>query len=400
MKTAVVTFALMAVAAVASAQMGMPDAKQMSGMPLPVGDITPGTVTVRVVRGDVSNTIPGQNVELTINGETRTAKTDDAGRATFEGLKIGAMATVRAVVGHETLDSQEFQVPPQGGIRVMLVATDPNAAKAAEEAAKNAAAEAQPGTVSLGTQSRIHIELNEEAADVYYLLDIVNAGRTPVQPKAPFELQLPSAATASTVLEGSSPNATAAGRKVTVRGPFKAGGTVVQVAYRLPYSGGKLEFNQAFPAAFDAPVLSVTKKLPGVSLSSTAFHDAREVPSEGQVVLVAHAKATPANTALDVRVDGVPSHPAWPRYIAVALAVLTLAAGAYGAATGGRRAAEKSSAARQLQNRRDKLLADLATLERRHRSGSVSGGQYDRRRREIIEALERVYGDLDEGAAA
>ena len=44
------------------AQMGMPDAKQMSGMPLPVPDMPAGTVTVRVVRGNVANTIPNQPV--------------------------------------------------------------------------------------------------------------------------------------------------------------------------------------------------------------------------------------------------------------------------------------------------------------------------------------------------
>ncbi len=400
MKAFIATLGILAAAAVTSAQMGMPDARQMSGMPLPVGDMTPGTVTVRVVRGSVSNVVPKQKVELTAGGETKTGQTDESGRATFEGLKIGATVKIRAAVGGETLDSQEFRVPPQGGIRVMLVATDPNAAKEAEEAAKVAAANAEVGTVSLGTQSRIHVELNEDAADVYYLLDIINAARVPVHPKMLFELELPAGSTGSALLEGSSPNATAAGRKVTVRGPFPPGGTVVQVAYRLPYSGGALEFTQAFPAAFDQPVLSITKKVPGVSLRSSVFHNASEMPDEGHLLLVAHAKATAANTPLDVRVEGVPSHPAWPRYLALTLAGLILAAGAWGAATGGHRAAQKSAAVKQLEGRREKLLADLAGLERRHRSGSISDGQYDRRRREIIADLERVYGDLDEGAAA
>ncbi len=400
MKTAIAIVAMLAFTTIAAAQGGMPDAKQMSGMPLPVADLTPGTVSVRVVRGNVSNTIARQKVDLTANGETRTSQTDETGHATFEGLKIGAAVTVRAVVGTETLDSQEFQVPAQGGIRLMLVATDPDAAKDAAEAGKTASAPAQAGAVSLGTQSRIHVELTEEAADVYYLLDIINPAKVPVHPPTVFAFELPPGATGSTVLEGSTPNATAAGRNVTVRGPFKPGSTVLQVAYRLPYSGGKIEFTQPFPAAFESPVISIVKKLPTVSLTSNVFHDAREVPNEGQVVLVAHAKTTPANTPLDVRIDGVPSHPVWPRSLALVLAGLVLAAGAWGAATGGRRAAEKSAAARQLQARRDKLLADLASLERRHRTGSISDGQYGRRRRDIIDDLERVYGDLDEGAAA
>ena len=59
----------------------MPDAKQMSGIPLPVGDLAPGTVTVRVVRGSMANVIPGQVVELTGGPSPLSAKTNDAGRA-------------------------------------------------------------------------------------------------------------------------------------------------------------------------------------------------------------------------------------------------------------------------------------------------------------------------------
>lgn len=400
MKALFAALALLATATFASAQMGMPDARQMSGMPLPMGDMTPGTVTVRVVRGNVSKTIPNQKVELTIGSETRTAQTDESGRATFENLTIGGTVKVRSVVGSETLDSQEFQVPPQGGVRIMLVASDGAAGQQPGQPGAGASAPAQPGAVTLGSQSRIHVELGEESADVYYLLEITNPGKSPVQPTTPFELQLPDDATGSSILEGSSPNATAAGGKVTVRGPFTPGATTVQVAYRLPYSGSGIEFRQGFPAAFDQPLISITRKLPSVNLVSSIFHDAREMVDGGQVLLVAHGRTTPANTPLDVRIEGVPMHPAWPRYVALVLAGLVLVAGAYGAATGSRRVAEKSAAARQLESRREKLLSDLAVLEQRHRSGSVPDGQYDRRRAEIVEALERVYGDLDGSAAA
>src|SRR5687768_356770 len=63
----------------------MPDPKQMSGIPLPVPDVPVGTVTVRVIRGQLTNPLPGQTVELTVAGASRTAQTDDAGRATFTG---------------------------------------------------------------------------------------------------------------------------------------------------------------------------------------------------------------------------------------------------------------------------------------------------------------------------
>jgi hypothetical protein len=43
----------------------MPDPKKISGVPLPVPDVPVGTITVRVVRGQISNILPGQTVELT-----------------------------------------------------------------------------------------------------------------------------------------------------------------------------------------------------------------------------------------------------------------------------------------------------------------------------------------------
>src|SRR5689334_8831466 len=67
----------------------MPDARQMSGVPLPVSDLAPGTVTVRVVRGAITNVIPGQVVELSGGSSTLSAKTNDAGRAEFTGLQPG-----------------------------------------------------------------------------------------------------------------------------------------------------------------------------------------------------------------------------------------------------------------------------------------------------------------------
>ena len=45
---------------VAAAQ--MPDARQMSGIPMPSGDVPAGSVSVRLVRGDLSNNIVGHSV--------------------------------------------------------------------------------------------------------------------------------------------------------------------------------------------------------------------------------------------------------------------------------------------------------------------------------------------------
>ena len=76
----------------------MPDPKQISGIPLPVPDVPVGTVTVRVIKGQLTNPLPGQTVELTVAGASKTAQTDDAGRATFSGLPTGARAKAAVTV--------------------------------------------------------------------------------------------------------------------------------------------------------------------------------------------------------------------------------------------------------------------------------------------------------------
>src|SRR5262249_55508132 len=83
------------------AQIQMPDPKQMSGIPRPDGQMTPGTVTVRLIRGDLSNNITGHPVELHVGDKVQTVKTDDQGRAEFSGLTPGATATAVAEVDGE-----------------------------------------------------------------------------------------------------------------------------------------------------------------------------------------------------------------------------------------------------------------------------------------------------------
>src|SRR5436305_538549 len=106
------------------AQFQMPDAKTMSGIPRPVTDLPDRSISVRVIRGDLSNNIPNQPVELRVGGKTLTVKTDENGRAQFDAVPSGVSVTAATTVDGEKLESQEFPAPARGGIRMMLVATD------------------------------------------------------------------------------------------------------------------------------------------------------------------------------------------------------------------------------------------------------------------------------------
>src|SRR5215468_3941537 len=112
--------------AVVLAQFQMPDPKQMSGIPRPVDDLPSGSISVRLIRGQLSNNITNHPVKLQVGDKTLTVNTDDAGRAQFDKIAPGSTVKATADVDGEHLESQEFAAPPSGGIRLMLVATDPN----------------------------------------------------------------------------------------------------------------------------------------------------------------------------------------------------------------------------------------------------------------------------------
>jgi hypothetical protein len=375
----------------------MPDPKQMSGVPLPTTDIPAGTVTVRVVRGSLSNLVTNQPVELT-GDISKTASTNDAGRAEFAGLKPGSRVKAVTVVDGERLESQEFTLPPQAGIRVMLVATDPGAAARAEQDKQLAQGPARKGIVVLGEQSRFVFEPADEGLTVFNIYQIQNTARTPVEPAVPIIFQLPAGATGAALLEGSSPQATVAGDRVNVNGPFAPGMTLVQFAYTMPYSGGSLTISQRLPAAL-AQVSVVAQKVGELTLSSPQVAQQRDMSAEGQTYILGQGPPLAAGSDITFTFAGLPHAPTWPRNVAVTIACLILLVGAY-AAAGGRHSRGASAERQRLEAERERLFRQLTALEESHRLGDIDSQAHAARRRELIVALERVYAALDEAVAA
>src|SRR5262245_23276139 len=90
------------------------------GKPAPSPDLPTGTVVVRVVDGAITAPVPKLAVTLTNGKRTQTAVTDDAGRAKFENLAVGAGARVKIATKEPTGTSDSFTIPDSGGVRVML----------------------------------------------------------------------------------------------------------------------------------------------------------------------------------------------------------------------------------------------------------------------------------------
>jgi hypothetical protein len=396
-KTFVIFVSLVMSASAVSAQ--MPDPKQMSGIPRPVGDLPVGTVTVRLIRGGFTNPLPGQTVELTGAGmAAKTAKSDESGRAQFDGLNPGTRVKASATIDGERLESQEFDVPSAGGIRLMLVATDAETEKRAEEDRRLAQSAAVPGSVVLGQDSRFVIEVGDEGLNVFNILQITNTARTPVQTAAPLVFELPEGATGAAVLEGSAPNAVSTKGRITVSGPFQPGNTIVQFAYSLPFRSDTLTVRQKLPAQM-MQLTILAQKVGNMHLSSPQMNQHREMSAEGQSYILGRGPAVNAGDTVAFTLSGLPHEAVWPRNLALALAVVVLAAGAF-AARGRGTVPDRAVHRRRLHADRDRLFGQLTALEEERRQGNIDEHRYAARRRELLASLEDVYAQLDEGAAA
>jgi hypothetical protein len=370
----------------------MPDPKEMSGIPRPVTDLPTGHVSVRLIRGQLSNNIQGHPVEMHAGGKVTTVKTDENGRAEFSGVAAGTSVRAVATVDGERLESQEFPWPARDGIRVMLVATLKTAGGPAP------VFQPQPGNVVLGDQTRVIVDHTDGALQIYYILDILNSARTPVQPAEGVVMDMPTGALSTTVLAGA-PQAVARGDRVTISGPFVPGKTPVELAYRVPFDAGEVTIAQKMPLA--VPNLAVLmKNLGDMSLSSPQLPNVQEREFEGERYILAQGPAIAAGGTLSLTFSGLPHHSAVPRRVALSLATLILGLAVW---SGVRKPSPAGNAARvkQLTGKREKIFNELVRLEQQRRAGSVDAPKYAERRPALIAQLERVYRDLDaEGGQA
>jgi hypothetical protein len=372
------------------AQFQMPDAKQMSGIPRPVDDLPPGSISIRLVRGSLSNNITDHPVQLRVGDRVLTVKTDDAGRAQFDKIEAGAVVKASADVDGEHLESPEFQAPSTGGIRMLLVATDKAQAPAtAPDAAP------VPGQVALGGQSRIVIEPGDEVVTLYYLLDISNTARVPVNPPSVFMFDVPREAIGTTIMQGSTDKASVTGGRVRVQGPFPPGHTSLQVACELPAGTGAVDIRQTFPANLEQFAL-IVKKVGDTVVRSPQIARQQEFPASGELYIASTGGAVSAGQTISIEVSGLPHHSGAPRSIALALALGIVALGAWASRPDPAASDAASSERKKLLSRRDKLLSDVVRLEQDRRSGRVSGDRYAPRREQLMATLEQVYATLDD----
>jgi hypothetical protein len=357
----------------ASAQVNMPDPSAIAGQPLPAPELANATVSVRVVRERMGNNVAGQEVTLNVGNSPRRATTDAQGRAQFDGIPPGTVVQATTTVDGEALTSQPFSVPATGGVRVALIAGIATAAAREKAAAEAAAREpARPGVVEIGPESRVVIEFQDDTLTVFYLLEIVNNARTPIDTGGPLLIELPTGAAGASMMQGSSPSASVSGDMLTITGPFAPGVTTAQVGFTLPQAGESITIRQRWPSAM-AQVFVGLEKIGAVQMSSPQLTDTREMTTEGGAVFImgTGGRINPGQE-LVINLSGIPAHSRTPRTVGLALAAQDA----------------------KLRARKDKLLNEVVALERKRRQKALSPAEEAKLQRSTSE-LERVIAALD-----
>jgi len=366
-----------------------PDPRQMSGIPLPDPQLPTGTITVRVIRGQLANNVSDHPVELRQGDNLVTVDTDADGRAQFLTLNAGATVVAATELDGVVIDSQPFTVPAQGGIRLMLVG--------AGDVSDALGTPAESGTVSFGADSRIVVELGEETLSVFYLLDIVNSRSVPVETETTMMLELPPGAISTTVLRESSPQTRSEGRRVTLAGPFAAGTTPLRIAYVMPYSGDLVTIAQPLPVDLEALLLIVEKRGP-MDVSSRQIARRADMNPDGAdsgTYIFAAGPSIAAGQSLSFEVSGLPHHSRLPGLLALAAAFMILTVGVWAGAVTPDAEAD-AGRRRRLETRRERGFDELVKLHQQHQAGKIGAVKYESRRKELLARLERVYDELDE----
>ena len=389
-----IILALAIVLGASAAAQQMPDASQMAGTPLPAPELSTGTVSVRVVRERMGNNIGNHPVTVKAGDRTLNGTTDAQGRATFSAVAPGTAVVVETVVDGETLRSREFTVPTSGGVRIALIA-GLQAAAAKEQAARDEAAKqpARQGIVVFGGESRIIFEFQDDNLQVFYLLDIVNNARTPIDVGEPLYVVFPEGAVGAGAMEGSSTLAVVQGDRLRINGPFPPGTTQVQVGFRLPYNGDTVVLNQQWPAAFEQ-LFVAAEKVGNMQMSSPQFEQTQDANSGGAPFVMAQGGRINAGDTMTITLTGLPHRNTMVRDIGIGVGVLILAVGFWVALTG---RTARATLTHQLTKRKEKLLAELVTLEEQRRQNRIDERRYVTKRQQLMTQLERVMGELDRG---
>jgi hypothetical protein len=342
--------------------------------------LPPGTIAIDLFDGDnqpVSHEMVtlGVLINSIAKGDSRKHMlevTDGRGRVVFSGLETASNIAYRVSSGFQggAFAAPPFQLEQAKAMHVVLhvypVTHDVQQALVVAEVT-------------------VAAEVREDRLQFEEVVNVYNLGRTAWQPEN-VRMALPHGFTALNAQASmSDQRVEEADGAAVLKGTFPPGRHAVDFRWQLPWSGDKdFDFDLGLP-----PHVAVARvMMPAsrdITLIANGFPPAEtRHDTQGQKFVVTERHLRPDDprlTALTIGIHGLPT-PGLGRLFATLLAACVIAAGLLQSISRrSRRAGTDAEAAPSA------LLELLADLERARMTGAVGPKTYERRRREIVQAL-------------
>ena len=245
---------------------------------------------------------------------------------------------------------------------------------------RGASEPARPGVVEIGRESRIILEFQDDNLTVFYLLEIVNNARTPIDIGGPLLIELPTGAAGASMMQGSSPQRQRAWRHADDHRAVRARqDDRRRSASRCRKPAQSLTIAQTVAGGAGAGVRRRREDRRHADVVAAADRHPRDDTRTAQPFIMAHRwpRRTPGDT-LVLNLTGLPAHSQTPRNVGAGAGGADLRVGAWFAFSPAKAHAAQDA---KLHARREKLLNDIVALERKRRQKPLSAAEEARLQR-------------------
>lgn len=348
--------------------------KDARDKPVASTDVTLGILHSSVAKGD--------------SRERKTATADGNGTLRWDNLEFGSGTTYRLSVAHAgaTFANTPFPLSDKAGKRVVLHTYDVTES---------------PDGLLMGMQAMVYMQLREDSIQVEHLFTIYNY--SPQAWLANAEFALPSGFKAFNKPDSMEDIAFEATKEgAALRGTITPGRHDVNFRYQVPLDETEKQTLKLGLPPHVAQMRVIAEASKTMGLSVGGFPPAQKTQNrEGKHVLVTEHQVSRADggvKSVEMTLTGLPT-PGNGRWIAVALGIFSLVGGfAYLLQTRGERDLD-DDAREDLVEAREALLGEIVLLEKMHKKGEIGPKTYARLRAELLDALARIVGMLDEAEA-
>lgn len=356
-----------------------------AGHPLPHQKIEVGRVAAS-----------GRGVEVLLqatggDGHTRFTQVAEGGAG---GAGGGVAAAVVMSRDGLRLGTDGFQVPSTGpGIAVELHALPRSS---------------DPSLISIGAGGRVILQLRDDALGFIETLPLENhSDKLFDAGPGGIEIPLPSEAYGAEGAEGEHKIEIRKGIGVAVHGPIpprrpeqsnanQKSPDEVTFGFLLPSNGSTRSVAQKFPNGL-GEFTFVTEQLPNLVIDSDQISGKQPRELDGKKYWLMRGAPIPPGGVLRFTVRGLPAPDNTGRIVAAALALLLVgSAVVFGRKDAAAPAAKAESERERLVSRRERLFADLVSLEARRTAAAdeAAKGAAKTERDDLVRKLEGVYREL------